>query len=216
MEEITKAFDRISDDYDNWYEKANAIFESEIRAIKHLLPLDPAGRMTLEIGTGTGRFASALGIEFGADPSFNMLRLAKKRGVESVLAAGEDLPFKDQAFTTIFIIFALCFFREPLKVLKESFRVLGAGDTLILAFVNRDSCWGESYEAKKKEGHPIYRHARFYTYEEVEVLLSQAGLQIVKVCSTLFQSPDEVAEIEDPRKGFVNKAGLIVIAARRS
>ena len=80
----------------------------------------------LEVGVGTGRFAQALGIEYGVDISSGVLKFAKKREITVVKGAGEELPFKDKVFGGVFLIVTLCFVDAPLKVLKESARVLSA------------------------------------------------------------------------------------------
>lgn len=53
---------------------------------------------SLEIGVGTGRFAEALGIEYGVDVSGRVLELAKRRGITVVEGSGENLPFRDESF----------------------------------------------------------------------------------------------------------------------
>jgi hypothetical protein len=42
----------------------------------------PIGRKGLEVGVGTGRFAQALNIPYGVEPSRAMANLARKRGIE--------------------------------------------------------------------------------------------------------------------------------------
>lgn len=62
--------------YDDWYEKNKFAYSSELEAIGQFLPRTGKG---LEIGVGTGRFAGALGIEWGIDPSERVLRIARKK-----------------------------------------------------------------------------------------------------------------------------------------
>ena len=49
----------------------------------------------MEIGVGSGRFAQPLGVKIGIDPSRNMLKFAKERGIQVIRGGGENLPFKD-------------------------------------------------------------------------------------------------------------------------
>ena len=70
-------FDKFYKEYDRWYDDNKFIFLSELEAVRKVIPEEGRG---LEIGVGSGRFASELYIGFGLDPSINMLRLAKKRG----------------------------------------------------------------------------------------------------------------------------------------
>ncbi|MBU2504608.1 MAG: class I SAM-dependent methyltransferase, partial [Candidatus Omnitrophica bacterium] len=94
---------------------------SELEALKKVLPKASRG---LEIGVGTGRFASALRITMGIDPSYAMMELAIERGVNVRRGAGEDLPFFENTFDYAAIIITLCFVKDPVKVLKEAGRVL--------------------------------------------------------------------------------------------
>ena len=77
-------FDENWEVYDNWFDEHPAVFRSEIRAIKKVMPARGRG---LEIGVGTGRFASLLSAEFGLDPSLNMLKTARERKVKIVREA---------------------------------------------------------------------------------------------------------------------------------
>ncbi len=66
-------FDRYAARYDRWFEEepGRSIFPSELAAIELVLNETPAPR--LEVGVGTGRFAAALGVTLGLDPSGEVL-----------------------------------------------------------------------------------------------------------------------------------------------
>lgn len=83
----------------------------------------------------------------------------------------------------------------------------------MLGLVFRESPWGEFYQSKKLEEHRFYKHAIFYSYQEVDKLLLDSGFTIEKVVSTLFQKPGEVKEMEAPKDGFSVDAGFTVIVA---
>ena len=55
----------------------------------------------LDVGVGTGRFAHALGIPVGVDPSPNMLALAAARGIVTHEARAEALPFAPESFDSV-------------------------------------------------------------------------------------------------------------------
>ena len=84
-----ETFDKYADEYDAWYERYKPAYESELFALKAFLPEDLEKLKALEIGVGTGRFASSLGIGFGLEPSRAMAKIAKKRGIETVLGVAE-------------------------------------------------------------------------------------------------------------------------------
>lgn len=74
-----------TDRYDAWYDtpKGRALLASEVACLKPLLQRFP--RPYLEVGVGTGRFAQALGIGYGVDPSVRALDKAVQRGVKALL-----------------------------------------------------------------------------------------------------------------------------------
>lgn len=213
MEDLNP-FDLLAEEYDSWFDKEGKIvFETELLAFKKILPLLP--KPWLEIGVGSGRFAQALGIEVGIDPSIKLLEMAKSRGIEVYQVKGEDRFFKEESFGAVFMIVTLCFVDSPIAVLREANRILRPDGKVVLGLVLKDSPWGRLYLAKKMEGHRFYRYANFYSFEEIEGFLLDSGFRIEKVVSTLFQEPDNVREIELPRDGFSRSAGFTVILGNK-
>ena len=205
-------FDSLATAYDAWFEEeGKLIFAIEVKALKEVLTLLP--KPWLEVGVGSGRFAQALGIETGIDPSVKLLEMAKRRGITVSRARGEEQFFNKEGFGTVFLVVTLCFADSPIAVLREAHRILKLGGKIVLGLVLRESPWGKSYQIKKLEGHRFYKHATFYSYQEVKRLLMDSGFNIEKVVSTLFQKPGVVKEIEPPKKGFSIDAGFTVIVA---
>jgi SAM-dependent methyltransferase len=205
-------FDNLALEYDAWFDKEGSlIFFIEAQAFKSLLPALP--KPWLEIGVGSGRFAQALGIGTGVDPSIKLVEMAKRRGVTALLGQGEQEMFDAESFGAIFLIVTLCFLDSPLKVLKEANRILIPGGKLVLGLVLKGSPWGQFYQAKKVEGHRFYRYSTFYSCDEVIKLIVHAGFVTEKIVSTLFQRPGEVHRTEDPREGYFPDAGFTIIVA---
>ena len=92
---MRRIFDRHYKRYDAWYDKYRFAFLSEVKAVKKIMPRAGKG---LEIGVGTGRFAAALGITAGVDPSRPMLKIAQSRGINVCCGEGEELPYPDKTF----------------------------------------------------------------------------------------------------------------------
>jgi SAM-dependent methyltransferase len=182
-----------------------------VQAFKSLLPTVP--KPWLEIGVGSGRFAQALGIETGIDPSIRLLEMARNRGITALLGSGEQELFKEGSFGTAFLIVTLCFLASPLEVLKETSRILMPGGKLVLGLVLKESPWGQFYDTEKARGHRFYRYATFYTHDEVARLIARAGFAIEKIISTLFQRPGEVRRTEGTREGYFPDAGFTIIVA---
>jgi SAM-dependent methyltransferase len=205
-------FDDLAAEYDAWFDREGSpIFFVEIQAFRELLPSLP--KPWLEIGVGSGRFAQALGIEAGVDPSIRLLEMARRRDVNAFLGRGEQELFEDESFGTVFLIVTLCFLDSPLEVLKEAGRILEPSGKLVLGLVLKESPWGQLYQQKKDEGHRFYRYANFYTRDGVVRLLAQAGFVIEKIVSTLFQKTGEVQHSEEPKEGYSPNAGFTIIAA---
>lgn len=208
-------FDELAEKYDAWYDSDEGmpIYESELLCLNSLI--DDVSSPILEIGVGTGRFAMHFPDIIGVDPSVNALKIAKSRGLKTLQATGEELPFFNETFKYVLIIVTLCFVENPQSVLKEANRVTMPDGSVIIGMVPEDSPWGIYYEKKKKEGDPFYRHANFYTLRVVENYLRVSAMKIFRISSTLLQRPDEPRRIELPRKGLAKDAGFICIEAKK-
>jgi SAM-dependent methyltransferase len=208
-------FDAMAADYDAWFEGAGkTVFDIEVRAFQDVLPSLP--RPWLEVGVGSGRFAQALGIEMGLDPSIRVAEMAQKRDIAVLLGTAEQLPFAERVLGTLFLIVTFCFVASRLDVLQEAHRVLLPEGKVVLGLVLRDSPFGRLYQEKKRRGHRYYKHATFCSYAEVTRLLEEAGFTVERVISTLFQRLGRVEHLESPRQGFSPDAGFTIIVAGKS
>ncbi|MBN1257595.1 MAG: methyltransferase domain-containing protein [Planctomycetes bacterium] len=184
-------FEHFAERYDYWFEvpKNRLLFEAEVAVLKHLMGKDREA--WLEVGVGTGRFAEALGIQTGIDPSKSMLHLAQARGIQTHCASGEALPYAEMSFSGILMVVTLCFLSAPKQVFAECNRVLKPKGALIVGFVPAGTSWQEFYSRKADSGHPFYRHAKFYTCDQVMQLADAAGFVAENAASTLFNAPGE-------------------------
>ncbi|MHC1578160.1 MAG: class I SAM-dependent methyltransferase [Dehalococcoidia bacterium] len=207
-----RVFDSLAADYDIWFEEeGRLIFASEVEALRQVVPLLP--RPWLEAGVGSGRFAQALGVDIGLDPSRKLLEMAGKRRINVILGRGEEMPFQNGVFGTVFLVVTLCFVDSPERILSETARTLRSEGKIVLGMVLSESPWGRFYQMKKSLGHRLYEYARFYNYGEVERFLKQAGFHIEEVLSTLFQNPGEVGHVEEPDRKLSREAGFTVVLA---
>ncbi len=208
-----ETFDEYAPEYDTWYDKYKPAYESELLALKQFLPAHPEKLRALEIGVGTGRFASPLGIGYGVEPSKAMALFAKKRDIEVVQGIAEFLPFKTQTFDLILIVTALAFFMDPAQGLREAARVLKPGGQLTIGMLDRESPLGQYYVAKQKES-SFSSGAHFLSEAEVSGLLAGLGYEKLESCQTLSGIPEELEKVELPKRG-TGKGGFAVLSARK-
>lgn len=200
-------------EYDSWFDHDNPIFATELQAIKEITI--PLAGPRLEVGVGSGRFAEALGVEFGLDPALASLELAAPRLDSICQGVGEALPLRDECMATVYLLFTLCFLPEPEKVLAEIHRVLQPGGYLVLGMIPADGPWGEYLQAKKDKDHPFYRHARFYEVRQIIQWLVGMGFEAREIRASLFQAPDEMVEVEHSRKGLVEDCGFAIFVVKK-
>ena len=208
--QAARVFDERAEEYDAWFEDS-LLFAIERAALQELVT--PLFSPKLEIGVGPGRFAEALGVEFGVDPALSPLAFAKKRGVRVSQAVGEALPYADQSMRTVLLLFTFCFLADPSPVLRECRRVLKPGGHLVLGVIGADSPWGRMLQQKKEGGHPFYQQARFYDPAEVEQYLAGCGFVVEERRSSLLQPPEGLREMEHSQSGLVSQAGFAVLVA---
>ena len=202
-------FDKYYKKYDAWYNRNKFAYLSELKAVRKVLPKKGKG---LEIGVGTGRFAYALGIKYGIDPSKNMIEIARKRGVDVRQGFGEHLPFKNATFDYAAIIITICFVKNPKEVLNEAQRVLKKNGKIIIGIIDKESFLGKFYQRKKSV---FYKTAHFFSVKELSNLLKKTGYSRLLYYQTLFTIPDEMDSIQKAKKGF-GKGGFIVITGEKT
>ena len=192
--------------YDDWFEKHKNAYFSELKALKKVIPEG----FGLEVGVGSGRFAFPLGVKMGIDPSKNMLRGAKGRGIQVIQGAGEELPFKDGSFDFVLIVVTLCFVENPVNVLSEARRVLKRGGRLIVGEINKESWLGQIYEDRRKKSQ-FYIVATFYSSNEIIEMFDRVGIRYLESYHTLMSQSTAHEMWEEPEKGL-DKGGFVVIA----
>ncbi len=211
-QEVSRVFDERAQEYDSWFDDS-LLFAIELAALQELAT--PLAEPRLEVGVGPGRFADELGVAVGIDPARQPLLLAAQRIAGVCQGVGEELPLRPAGTGTIFIIFTLCFTRQPARVVAQAAQALRPGGHLVLGVVPGSGPWGAALLAKKKAGHPFYQYASFYELKEVEAWLLAAGLQVVEERSTLYQSPEALVGFESSRPGRQRDAGFVVLVARK-
>ena len=192
-ESYRSPFDEHSTEYDEWFDEHPNAFQSEVEAIRCFIPERGLG---IEIGVGTGRFASQLCISLGVELSEAMASIARTRGIEVQQANAEHLPFDADHFDFALMVTTLCFVEDPGKALNEVLRILKPGGNFILGIIDRETRLRKLYESMKDSNLPdrqagkFYRNTHFYSTSEVIEILHKNGFICGKICQTIFSNPE--------------------------
>ena len=206
----TQSFDKYSAQYDDWFVRNKFVFLSEVAAIKKLLPKKGT---IIEIGIGSGIFAEALNIKEGVEPSKAMRKRAAKRGIKTINAVAENLPYPAQSIDTIVMITTICFVDDINKTFTEIKRILKKNGKIILAFVDKNSQTGRIYQ-KNKEKSQFYKEATFFGTEELYEILNNTGFEIKETVQTLFTENKQIKQVQEIENGY-GKGSFVVIKAEK-
>jgi len=142
-------FDEYSDQYDAWFQRNQAVLESELRLVAHVLG-DTPGR-TLSVGCGTGLFEQLLEKQYnlviteGLEPSPPMAEIARKRGMEVIEAGAEQMPVGDTLYDTVMFNGSPSYIADLHAAVREAFRITRSGGRLLLIDIPAESSYGILY-----------------------------------------------------------------------
>ncbi|ACJ16326.1 ubiquinone/menaquinone biosynthesis methyltransferase; (ubiE) [Thermococcus onnurineus NA1] len=146
MEKTAKKYDRFSKIYDLFESPMEVMAFSKYR--KKALSI--AKGKVLEIGVGTGKNlpyypkdVEVIGIDFSRGMLEKAERRRKELGLKNVkllLMDAQKLEFEDNTFDTVVSTFVFCTVPDPVKGLKEAYRVLKpGGKTIFLEHMKSES-----------------------------------------------------------------------------
>ena len=207
----TKPFDQFSDEYDHWFVVNKYAFQSELKAIKSVMPDSGKG---VEIGLGSGIFAEPLGITEGVEPSRAMREKAKKKSINALDGVAEKLPYSDNSFDFALMVTTICFVDDIVRSFHEAHRILRDTGRLIIGFVDKDSPIGQIYQ-QYKEKSIFYKDALFYGTEELYKILGNAGFEIEGTWQTVFGNLEEIDRVQETLSGFGEGSFVVVKAMKK-
>ena len=206
----TEPFDHYAAIYDDWFDRNELAYRSELEAVRALLP---EYTRAVEIGVGTGRFACRLGIELGVEPCAPMARLARSRGVRVLEGAAEHLPLDDSSFDLVLMVATVCFVDDVQEAFAEAHRILVDAGHILIGFLDRETELGKLYEEHKSES-PFYKVADFRSSQELFADLRRAGFDDLRCVQAIFERPDDMQELSPADSGY-GKGLFIVVRATK-
>ena len=191
-------FEQEAGRYEAWYEtrRGQHADRAEKALLACLLGSFPMARRVLEIGCGTGHFATFLqerGLRvFGLDRSPRMIEETRRRakGLPVILGNAQRLPVRDQAVDLALFITTLEYLDVPSDALEEAVRVSTEG--VVVLALNR---WSLGAFQRRTSGHAagaILPQANDFSLPQLTGLLRAAAgnrLQTVLWKTTLFPPP---------------------------
>lgn len=209
----TVPFETHTAEYEAWFDKYMDVHDSELLAIRRHLEQLTENIQGIEVGLGTGRYAAPLGIKEGVEPAKAMREIAVKRGVEVMDATAEHLPYKDLHFDFVLFV-TICHLNNVQDALTEANRVLKRGGSVIIAFIDKKGPLGRMYEQKRHKS-VFYKHARFYSVDNIITLLKDTKFKNPVFNQTLFNDIDTIKKIEEPKEGYGEGSFVVVRATKK-
>jgi ubiquinone/menaquinone biosynthesis C-methylase UbiE len=210
MKKKIDIFDTYAGEYDKWFDTYLPVYQSELRAVKMLLPHGGRG---IEIGVGTGRFSVPFGITVGVEPSRGMAEIARSRGITVYDSRAENLPFDDNTFDFALMVTTVCFLEDPLQALREIRRILRPSGLMIVGMLDKGSPLGRQYEANKNDS-KFFRYAEFYSVKQALEWLKVSGYNNFRIVQTIFHRPEEITALEPVKEGY-GEGFFVVISAQK-
>ena len=216
-----KIFDDRADQYDQWFTTpiGQLVRKYEGDLLNEMLKPEP-GENILDAGCGTGIFTMDLlvagAIVVGLELSFPMLSQAGKKlaGYPFRMIQGDMkcLPFNDNKFDKTVSVTAIEFIEDAIGAVNELFRVTKAGGRIVVATLNSLSPWAVRRKASGKDGHPIFKHVRFRSPDEIRTLLSMKPEIKTAIHFQKHDNPVRTTEIEESGRYEGLETGAFLVA----
>ena len=135
--------------------------------------LDAIRGKVLDIGCREGLTLEQLGNGVGLDISLKDLRKSRRKGLNVVLGSGEVLPFKTNSFGTILCMQTIEHLQDYISALREFYRVLENGGTLLLEFPNASSVIDRGWDRPD--------HVSFFSPDSMRRHMESVGFGVTRI-----------------------------------
>jgi hydroxymethylpyrimidine/phosphomethylpyrimidine kinase len=210
-----------ADEFDKWFKSNKILFQNELKAQKKALK-NP--KKTLSVGIGDGLFAKELGIIEGVEPSEDMARLAKEKGLNVKIGYAEKLPYDDESWEYVFLGTIMASVNDKRKSIQEAVRVCKKNGEVIVSILPRESSFPLLYDLSYLKGEfdkdisPEYpypleflKDTKWASVEEVTNLMKECGLKNIEYIQTLTMHPKYSNIIEEePKPGYTHGDYVVI------
>lgn len=197
-----KNFSSLAPTYDAWYSTPlGSLCDKLEKDTVFSLADVKEGELVLDVSCGTGNYSLELKRRgarvIGLDVSSEMLSIAKEKAereglkIDFVRADAAMPPFKDNPFDLITSILILEFADKQDKMIEAWKNLLRPGGRIVIGFLNRYSLWALKRRLKAIFKESIWRKARFYSADEMQKLISYAGLRSIESREVIYFPPVE-------------------------
>lgn len=207
---MAQKFDEYAEKYDSWFLDNPNVLASEVALVAESLKCGESP--VLSVGCGSGLFEKMLKTKYdilvsdGIEPSKDMAEIARKRGMNVEIAAGEDFDFPKGKYKTIIFNGSPSYINDLPLVVKKVYDALPSEGCIILVDVPKESSYGILYNLAKSVGtwqHPLLEGvyppnpylielvnaANWRTTKEKMDILKKCGFINLKALQTLTSHP---------------------------
>jgi len=169
--------------------------------------LNSSGKLVLDAGVGTGRFATWLAEKgfkvIGVDLSREMLEKAKRKAqilntdIGFILADMHFLPLRKNLFDSCICINVIDHISDISKFLKEVKYVVNPKGFFIFNISNLQSPYLPIAVIVNLRKHALFKggiHSRWFTFREIDILLPRTGFNIKEIKGCMISSPIPLGE----------------------
>lgn len=230
------SFDKYASAYDKWFIENANVLASEVALVAETLKDAP--QPVLSVGCGSGLFEDIMRRDYGIDvtdgvePSTGMADIARLRGMNVVIATGEEFDYPKGKYGTIMFNGSPSYITDLKGIVEKVYDALPEGGRIILIDVPKESTYGIMYNLAKALGtweHPLLEGvyppnpypiefvnvANWRTTAEKVNYVREAGFRNIRFMQTLTTHPlysDEKPEM--PVEGCDRGDYVAVIAEK--
>lgn len=229
-------FDEYASLYDAWFMENGNVLLSEARLVALTLK---GSKKILSVGCGSGLFEALLAKDFGIsitdgiEPSTGMADIARRRGLNVVIATAEEADFGQGDYDTILFNGTPSYITDLKSVVEKAYAALPRGGRAVLIDVPKESGYGIMYNLAKALGtwddpllagvfppdpYPIElcKAANWRTTAEKVELMTAAGFERLEAYQTLTTHPlVSNKRAEEPSEGS-DKGDYVAVIGYKS